>query len=433
VADIPETRFAKLATGAQVAYQAVGDGPVDIIVARSTMFPVELMWDEPHLARFLERLSTFSRHIWFDPRGFGASDGIAQSDGRLGESIVEDMVAVLDDLRCERAAVLGLSVPIPLLFAATHPERTTALVIADVWARIRRGEDFPYGFSDEEISRFGDEDFLWSRSPSLAADEPYRRWATRAFHLAAPPADRAWRNRFIFDADVRPALPAITVPTLAVINPRPMSAGCRWTAEQIAGARIVEVPGEDWHFFAGDPTPMLDAIEEFLTGRLPLADADRVLATVLFTDLVGSTAEVARLGDRRWKEVLAEHDRVVGAELERFRGRLVKTTGDGVLATFDGPGRAIRAGCAIRDALRRLGIEARAGLHSGEVELRGDDVGGIAVHIAARVATAASAGEVLVSRTVVDLVAGSGIRFEDRGEHELKGVPGTWRLFSVVT
>jgi class 3 adenylate cyclase len=435
VAAIPETRFAKLADGAQVAYQAVGDGPIDIIVARMPNFPVDLMWDEPHLARFLERLSTFSRHIWFDPRGIGASDGIALPEARIPESAVEDMVAVLDDLGCERAAVLGLLVSSAMLFAATHPERTNALVIADVQARARRAEDYPYGVWDEgELSRVSDEDALfWRHSPSLAADERFRLWASRAWRLAAKPADHPWRRAAILDMDVRAALPAISAPTLAVIKPaRRTAAGCRWAAEQIAGARIVEVPGEDLLFFAGDPAPVLDAIEEFLTGRLPLPDADRVLATVLFTDVVGSTEQAARLGDRRWKEVLAEHDRAVGAELERFRGRRVKSTGDGVLATFDGPGRAIRCSCAIRDAVRVLGIGVRAGLHTGEIELRGDeDVAGVAVHIGARVSALAGAGEVLVSSTVKDLVTGSGIEFEDRGERELKGVPGTWHLYAV--
>jgi class 3 adenylate cyclase len=234
--------------------------------------------------------------------------------------------------------------------------------------------------------------------------------------------------------DVRAALPAISAPTLAVIKPALRGApGCRWAAEQVAGARIVDVPGEDRLFFAGDQAPVLDAIEEFLTGRLPLPDPDRVLATVLFTDVVGSTAQAARLGDRRWKEVLAEHDRAVGAELERFRGRRVKSTGDGVLATFDGPGRAIRCACAVRDAVRSLGIEIRAGLHAGEIELRGDDVAGVAVHIGARVSALAGAGEVLVSSTVRDLVAGSGIEFTDRGQHELKGVHGNWHLYSTNT
>jgi class 3 adenylate cyclase len=433
VAALPETRFAKLADGAQVAYQAVGDGPIDIIVARTPTFPVDLMWDEPHLARFLERLSTFSRHIWFDPRGIGASDGIAQPEARLLESAVEDMVAVLDDLGCERAAVLGLGVSSAMLFAAAHPQRTAALVLADVVARVRRAEDYPYGVSDEELSRILDADPLLYPAPSLAADERFRLWASRAWRLAARPEDHPWRRAATLDMDVRAALPAISAPTLAVIKPAMRgAAGCRWAAEQVAGARIVEVPGEDRLFFAGDPAPVLDAIEEFLTGRLPLPDADRVLATVLFTDVVGSTAQAARLGDRRWKEVLAEHDRAVGAELERFRGRRVKSTGDGVLATFDGPGRAIRCACAIRDAVRVLGIGVRAGLHTGEIELRGDeDVAGVAVHIGARVSALAGAGEVLVSSTVKDLVAGSGIGFEDRGEHELRGVPDRWHLYSV--
>ena len=438
----PETRFAKLGSGARVAYQVVGEGSVDILVARSPVFPVDMMWDEPHLVRFLERLSSFSRHIWFDPRGIGSSDALPQSEGRLVESIVEDMVAVLDDVGCDTAAVLGLGVPAGILFAATHPERTRALVICDVTVRAPRADDYPQGQPDHELRRHEREGVdarleAIDVAPSLAQDEQFLRWFTRGFRLAASPADRAWRMRSTLEADLRPILSAVSAPTMAVIRTgsRAIAVGrharCRYTAEHISGAKITEIPGDDLLFFADDPNPMLDAIEEFLTGGLPTPSIDRVFATVLFTDLVGSTEQAARLGDRRWKELLAEHHRIVALTLERFRGTRIHSTGDGVLATFDGPGRAIRGAYAIRDAVRPLGLEVRAGLHAGEVDVLGDDIGGIAVHIGARVTAAAGPGEILVSRTVVDLVAGSGIQFKGRGERELRGVPGKWRLFSV--
>jgi class 3 adenylate cyclase len=438
----PKTRFAELGSGARVAYQVVGEGPVDILVSRAPVFPVDMMWDEPHLVRFLERLSSFSRHIWFDPRGVGASDALSQGEGRMVEPAIEDMVAVLDNVGCDTAAVLGLGVPTAIPFAATHPERTKALVLCDVSVRMRRDEDYPEGQPEHEVQRHEREgaDALMeaiSVAPSLAQDERFLDWFVRGFRLAANPADRAWRMRSTIEADLRPILPAVTAPTMAVIRSSSRSkavgryARCRYTAEHIPGAQITEIPGDDLLFFAGDPTPMLDAIEEYLTGHLPPPSLDRVFATVLFTDLVASTEHLARLGDRRWKQLLSEHHKIVALTLERFRGKKINSTGDGVLATFDGPGRAIRAASAIRDAVRLLGLEVRAGLHAGEVEVMGDEIGGIAVHIGARVVAAARPGEILVSRTVVDLVAGSGIQFQDRGDHELKGVPGRWQLFSV--
>jgi class 3 adenylate cyclase len=441
VAALPETRFAETPAG-RVAYQVVGDGPIDLLVARSPMFPVDMMWDEPHLVRFLERLSSFSRHIWFDPRGTGASDALTQSEDRLQENIVEDMVSVLDAAGCDRAALLGLGVPAPILFAATHPMRSRALVLCDVSVRWPRGPDYPEGISEDEVERHQREgvDALSeakSVAPSLAEDERFLRWCVRGFRLAVSPADRARRMRSTLEADLRPTLSAVTVPTVAVIRSGRRSraigrhARCRYTAEHISGARIAEIPGDDLLFFAGDPDPMLDAIEEFLTGRLPPPNLDRVFATVLYTDLVGSTGLAVRLGDRRWSELLAEHHRIVAFTLERFRGIRINSTGDGVLATFDGPGRAIRGAQAIRDAVRQLGLDTRAGLHAGEVEVMGADISGIAVHIGARVVAVAGPGEILVSSTVKDLVAGSNINFIERGEHELKGIPGAWQLFAV--
>lgn len=434
VTKVPETKFAQTAGDAHVAYQVVGNGPIDLLVVRTLHFPIDMMWEEPRLIRFLDRLSSFSRHIWFDPRGTGASDRITPEEGHLSESMVDDMVAVLDDLKCERVAVIGLGAPQALLFAAAHPQRTTALVLVEAPVVLRSCDDNPGGLTPKELETpLAEGPFsVGLLAPSLANDERFVSWFGRATRLMMTPADRPRRARASMLIDLRPTLSAIQAPTLVLAGTnRRMFAGQRLAAERIAGAKLIEIDSGDNLFFVGDTGPMLDSVEEFLTGRLPTPDVDRVLATVLLTDVVGSTEHAVRLGDRRWKELLATHDTIVSSELERFRGREIKSTGDGVLATFDGPGRAIRCALALRDALRPVSIEIRAGLHSGEIELRGEDVGGIAVHIAARVAGAAGVGEVLVSRTVCDLVAGSGIEFEDRGEHELKGVPGTWRLFAV--
>jgi class 3 adenylate cyclase len=439
VADVPETRYAKTAAGGYVAYQVVGDGSIDVVVTNPTVFPVDLMWDEPRLTYFLNRLSSFSRHIWFDPRGTGASDGIPHEEGRLTESMLDDVSAVLDEIGCEHAALLGLGVPSPLLFAATHPERTTAVVLVNTTARLRRADDYPQGVSEEQIDRLlasHDHPFYGpertSLAPSLVDDLRFQRWLARAGRLTYPPEERLWRLRNIYDIDLRDALPAIRAPTLVVSRrDRGIAEQTRFLADQIEGAKYVELAGADVLAFAGDADGVLDAIEEFLTGQLAQPRSDRVLATVLFTDLVDSTPRVARMGDRRWRELIITHDALVKEELDRYRGRAVRFTGDGVLATFDGPGRAIRCAFAIRNALQALGLEVRAGLHTGEIELTGDDVAGIAVHTAQRVATHARPNEVLVSRTVADLLAGSDFKFDDKGEHSLKGVPGIWQLFSV--
>jgi class 3 adenylate cyclase len=433
-----ETRYAQTVDGTHIAYQVVGEGPIDVLVATGNHFPIDMMWEEPHLVRFLERMSTFSRHIWFDPRGTGASDRITPDEGRLAESMVDDMVAVLDAVGSERTAIMGLQAPQPLLFAATHPARTRALVLVDVPVVVRQCDDNPGGLTKEEIdgrvAAAGTMFPLELMAPSLVNDRRFATWYRRASRLVMTPADQSWRAAATLLLDLRPTLSAIQAPTLVVAGTQRRMAGAqRIVAERVAGATLIEFDHADLLFFVGDTGLWLDTVEEFLTGQLTTRDVDRVLATVLFTDVVGSTEQAARLGDRRWTELLATHDTIVRSELERFRGREVKSTGDGVLATFDGPGRAIRCAQSVRDALLPFGIEIRAGLHSGEIELRGTDVGGIAVHIGARVAAAAEAGEVLVSRTVCDLVSGSGIEFVDRGEHELKGVPGSWKLFSVVS
>jgi class 3 adenylate cyclase len=437
VTDVPETRFAETRLG-RIAYQIVGDGSTDLVVYSSMLFPIDLMWDEPTLARFVERLSSFSRAIWFDPRGRGASDPLPASEDRLTESVVDDTVALIDPLGCEHVAVLGLGTPASIHFAASHPERTKALVLFNTTARMHPADGYSQGGPTElwlqEIRRgWGTGFSLDIIAPSLASDVRLRRWLARSERLTCTADEAFRRSRAASEVDLRPLLPSISVPTLILYRQQtPTAAQARYVADHIVGAKVVELPGDDFLFFTGDTGPMLDATEEFLTGQLPTHHTDRVLATLLFTDIVGSTSQAARLGDRRWKELLAAHDKLLRAEVERFRGRLVKSTGDGILATFDGPGRAIRCATAILDSVRPLGIEV-AGLHTGEIELHGDDIGGISVHIGQRVSALAAPGEVLVSRTVTDLVAGSETQFEDRGEHELKGVPGVWRLFAVAS
>jgi class 3 adenylate cyclase len=434
----PETVYAKT-RGGRIGYQTVGTGPPDVL-ASMPLIPVDLMWDEPNLVRFLNGLSSFSRHIWFDPRGVGSSDAIAPIEGRLVESDVDDMMAVLDELGCERVVVLGGIAPPALQFAATHPERTSALLLINPYARFRRSDDYPQGLSDDEIAalevtfrdQWGTGAALSAFAPSVAGDARFARWLARCERLSQPPQDAYARVRAAVEVDVRHLLGSIRVPTMVVVRAawRGREAG-RYVAEHINGARYVELPGEDQFFFVGDTAPLLDAIEEFVTGRLSSQDVDRVLASVLFTDIVRSTDQVAGMGDRRWSELLATHDGLTRAELERFRGREITSTGDGFLATFDGPGRAVRCACAIRDAVRAIGVSVRAGIHAGEIELRGDDIRGIAVHIAQRVQALAQPDEVLVSRTVADLVGGSGIAFADRGTHALKGIPDPWQLFAV--
>jgi class 3 adenylate cyclase len=436
VAEVPETRFAKTPAG-RIAYQVVGDGPLDVLVTHAPFFPIDLMSDEPSLVRFLDRLSSFCRHVWLDPRGRGASDPLPHVEERFAEAIADDMLALVDHLGWEQVALVGDIGAPQILFAASHPERTKALVLVNAGARVALPRGFLQGTTSERLEQWRDQ---WGTgaslervAPSMAGDVRLRRWLGRSQRLVCTADESFWRSQAAAATDMRPALPSVQAPTLFVCRQGlPAAAMAREDAEQILGAKVVELPGEDRLFFVGDAGPMLDAIEEFLTGQLPPHHSDGVLVTVLFTDIVGSTEHAARVGDRQWKEVLATHDALLGGEIERFRGRMVKSIGDGVLATFDGPGRAIRCACAIRESVRSLGIDLRAGLHTGEIELRGDDVAGVAVHIGARVSALASAGEVLVSSTVKDLVAGSGIEFEDRGDHQLKGVSGTSHLYSVV-
>ncbi len=428
-----------------IAYQVVGEGPLDLVFVSGWVSNLDLMWEDPSYARFLRRLASFSRLILFDKRGTGLSDRVPETDLPTLEARMDDVRAVLDAAGAERAALLGHSEggPMCLLFAATYPERTNALVLIGTYARRLIGEGYPFGATPEAYDAFlaeiadgwGGPVGLEVRAPSLADDERFRTWWSDYLRMSASPGAALALTRMNGQIDVRPALRTIEVPTLVVHRSGDRALpveGARYIAERIRDVRLVELPGDDHLPFVGDQDAILDEIEEFLTGARRGAESDRVLATVLFTDIVGSTERAVELGDRDWRDLLDSHHVLVRRELERWRGTELATAGDGFLATFDGPARAIRCACGVRDAVRGLGLEIRAGLHTGECEVRGDTIAGIAVHIGARVAALAAAGEVLVSSTVKDLVAGSGIEFDERGEHDLKGVPGRWQLYSVA-
>jgi pimeloyl-ACP methyl ester carboxylesterase len=443
--EVPETRYAR-SGDVHIAYQVFGDAPRDLILNHGFVSNIEVFWEEPSCARFLERLARFARVIVFDKRGTGLSDRVPVAELPTLEQRIDDVRAVMDAVGSERAALYGYSEggPMCALFAATYPERTSALIMEGTYARRLWAPDYPWGTSAEQAEALLDEIRtgwgrplgLARRAPSLVNDRRFNDWWARYLRLSASPAAALALTRMNLQIDIRSVLPSIRVPTLILhrTGDRSFADGsARFMADSIAGARFVELPGIDhlpWVSESVDAT--LEAIEEFVTGVRPAIERDRVLATVMFTDIVGSTDHLAGLGDRRWRDVLEDHFRLARSEIARHRGREVKTTGDGLLATFDGPARAIRCASAIRDATRRLGIEIRAGLHTGEIEILDRDIGGIAVHTGARVAAEAGPGEVLVSSTVKDLVAGSGIEFGDRGAHILKGVPGEWRLFRVI-
>ena len=439
----PETRYARSEEG-HVGYQIVGDSPLDLVFIPSWVSNVDAMWEEPSLARFLRRLATFSRLLCFDKRGTGVSDPVPLAALPTLEEWMDDVRTVMDAAGSKRAALLGQREggQMAMLFAATYPERTSALILVDTSARAIRDVDYPWGLPPDRVPRLlqrVEDDWgtglnLDIIAPSVAHDERFRRWYARYERLAMGPRAATTTYAAYLERDLRGVLRSIRVPTLVLhrVGDRHIRLGHgRYLAEHIPGAKCVELPGEDHLFHVGVTEAMLGEIEEFLTGVRPLPESDRVLATVLFTDIVTSTERSAQVGDRRWKDLLDQHDSLIRPELERHRGRLVKNTGDGILATFDGPARAIRCAQAIAASMKSLGIEVRAGLHTGEVELRGDDVTGIGVNIAARVMDAAGPGEVVVSSTVKDLVAGSGLRFADRSTHDLRGVPGEWRLFAV--
>src|SRR3954452_1085277 len=440
----PRTRYARSGE-LSIAYQVVGDKPFDLIWVPGWISNVEESWEVPEYAHFLHRLASFSRLILFDKRGTGLSDRVYNDRLPTLEQRMDDVRAVLDAVGSERAAVVGASEGgnLSMLFAATHPERVHALVLVGVYAKRVWSPDYPWAPTPEQreqdtqlIEReWAGEMDVSQLAPSAAADPALMRRITTFFRRSASPSAAVALNRMNAAIDTRSVLPTIRVPTLVLqrAGDREVQAEEeRWIASQIPDAKYVELAGDNHLPWLGDKDALLDEVEEFLTGIRSGPDPDRILATVLFTDIVGSTERAAALGDRRWRELLAAHHATVRHHLEHWRGQEIDTAGDGFLASFDGPARAIRCACAIRDQVGIHGLEIRARVHTGECERVGAKLAGLAVHTGARVTALAGPGDVLVSRTVKDLVAGSGIEFESRGVHVLKGVPGEWHLFAVA-
>ena len=459
---MPKTRWATTVDGASIAYQVLGEGDQTIVVIHPWASHLEVYWEQPRFARFMRRLASDLRVVHMDKRGWGMSDRIfGTPDVSL---LMDDVRAVMDASGTERAAVLGWGgtggAPLAALFAATYPERTLALLL-DGQLHERWSEDHPEGVTDEEEDAWdaafapiwGDDDHAVECAQWCFGDRPedcpvddqtFLRWWTKMMRYSSTPSSMVAFSRMWHVTDIRPALPTIHVPTAVICKTGAPETGtgrvtedqrdwARFNTEHIPGARLVEVPGMAHVIWIEDPEPYVSALEHFLASvRDEQAELDRMLATVLFTDIVGSTDKACELGDRRWTELLERHNQVLRAMLARYRGTGVSTAGDGLLATFDGPARAVMCAHAICEAVKPLGLEVRAGCHTGEIELMGADVGGIAVHIGARVAALAGPSEVLVSSTVKDLVAGSGLVFEDRGKHELKGVPEKWHLYRVA-
>lgn len=440
----PETRYVRSDEGLYIAYQVVGDGPRDIALLASDV-AIDTIWEDAAFVAVARRLERLGRLVLMDFRGFGSSDPVPLGALPTPESWLDDLRLVLDAIGSERAHLIGNNAAgtMAALFAATHPNRTASLTLIDSYAKGIRSEDYPLAPPQHVVDSYVEwvRDFRGSREfgafevPSRADDDEYLDWSARARRLTMSPSGLASTVAWAARLDIRAALPSVQAPTLVIHSPENrlfrIDAG-HYLAEHIPGARFVERKGRDVYFHSfTEAAEVLDHIEEFLTGEPPVIESDRAFATILFTDVVGSTDALAAVGDQQWKQLLDRHDHLVDRHLTQYRGRKVASTGDGVLATFDGPARAVRCAEAIIAAVRPLGIELRAGLHAGEVEVRGRDIGGIAVHIGQRVSAMAGPGEVLVSRTVTDLVAGSGLEFEDRGEHELKGVPGSWQLYAV--
>ena len=438
----PETRYVK-SGDVHIAYQVIGSGPIDLVFVPGFVSHLELLWEDPDQARFYKRLSSFCRLILFDKRGTGMSDRVTAIAGL--EQRMDDVRAVIDAVGAERIALMGVSEggPMSTLFAATYPERTSALItygtiVKGVWS-----EDYPWEptraqyeawfkvISDE----WPDPGTISSRAPSMVDDEVFKRRLTRYLRMGASPGAVINLFRMNMEIDVRHIFPAIHVPTLVLHRAGDRAlpiAVSEYLAAQIPAARLVALEGSDHLWWIGDSDAIVDEVQDFLTGERREPESDRVLATVMFTDIVGSTEHAVRIGDARWHDLIEAHDALVKRLIEQFRGRAVRSTGDGYMATFDGPARAVRCARAISRAVPQLGVSIRAGLHTGEIELIGADIGGVAVHTAARVASSAEANEVLVSHTVRDLVSGSGLHFRDRGVHTLKGVPGEWRLYGVA-
>ena len=439
----PETQYARIGD-IHIGYQTIGEGPIDLVLLDQWFSNVDALWFFAPLAQFVERLSSFARVILLDKRGTGVSDPIALGSLPTLETWMDDIRVVMDAVASERAAFLtGLGASyLSLLFAATFPARVESLILVDGVARLTGTDDYFPELSRTLIeadvepirSAWGHGGFLRAMAPAAYRDPGLVRSFARYERLSASPTTAFAVGRVLYESDVRHVLPAIRVPTLVVTHAASAHARprlSRYLAEHIPGARHLELPGSENLMWAGDQDRLVEEIQEFLTGVRPAPETERVLATVLFTDIVGSTERAQALGDHAWRQLLERHYGIAREHLGRFRGREVVTTGDGLLATFDGPARAIRCAQAIVTTVAALGLEVRAGLHTGEIELAGSDVRGIAVHIGSRISALAGAGEVLVSSTVKDLVVGSGIGFDDRGVHALKGVPDAWHLYAV--
>ncbi|TFH19489.1 MAG: adenylate/guanylate cyclase domain-containing protein [Myxococcales bacterium] len=439
----PETRYAK-SSGLHIAYMTVGDGPIDLVMVPGFTSHLECLWEQPRAAALWHRLAAFARLIIIDKRGTGLSDRVPEDQLPTLEQRMDDLRAVMDAAGSERAALLGFweGGPMCTLFAATYPERTRALILFAAPAAFRQSEDYPWALTDEEhedVVRSMSEN--WGQglvyaglAPSVAGDEAMMRWFGRIERMGASPGAVIALWRMNKEIDIRHVLPSVHVPTLLLHrreDPAVPLDVSRYIARRIEGARLVELDGKDHLPWVGDTESLAAEIRSFLTGTREEVYIDRILATILFVDIVGSTEQAVELGDSRWRRLLDEFYTMSAGVLEQHRGRRVNTTGDGFLASFDGPARAIRCAQALVEQCRPLGLHVRAGLHTGECELRGEDLGGIAVHIGSRVADLAPSDGVLVSGTVKDLVAGSGIAFDARGQAELKGLDGTWKIYQV--
>jgi pimeloyl-ACP methyl ester carboxylesterase len=441
----PQTRFA-LSGDVNIAYQVIGDGPIDLVFVMGWISNIDEFWTEPSFARFLERLAKFSRLIVFDKRGTGLSDRVDDKHLPTIEQRMDDVRAVMDAAGSQKAALLGISEggPMSLVFAATYPERTHCVITFGSYARPIPGPEHPWGRTAAQLEGlYADIQANWGRHPvgldarfpSRAKDEAFRQWWTRYLVKSVTPRAAIALTKMNMEIDIRSALPAISVPALIMhrTGDRALPVECsRFMAKHIRGAKLVEFPGDDHTPWTTDMERIVAEMETFITGTRPVEEADRVLATVMFADIVDSTSRAAAIGDRAWTRELEQFYGIARRQLERFRGREIDTAGDGYFATFDGPARAVRCAQTLTKEVAQLGLTIRAGLHTGEVEVLGDKVGGIAVHIGARVASHAAPGEVVVSNTVKDLVAGSGLQFEDRGVRPLKGVPGEWRLYRAA-
>ncbi|HUE32480.1 MAG TPA: adenylate/guanylate cyclase domain-containing protein, partial [Mycobacterium sp.] len=443
----PRTRYASCGE-TDIAYQVFGDGPVDLLVLPGPLIPIDSVDMEPSMYRFHRRLASFARVIRFDQRGIGLSSRVPSLDMLGPKFWAQDAIAVMDAVGCERATILapGFTSLTGLVLAADYPQRVDNLVLINGAARTLSAPDYPMGAevgASDPFTTIGIEpdavergfDVLGIIAPSVANDDAFRSWWDMAGNRAASPSMARAFIKKIREADVRDTLERIAVPTLILHRDNPRFSPveqAHYLAERIAGSRLVELAGEDAVYWVGDTGPMLDEIEEFITGVRGASESERLLTTIVFTDIVGSTERAALLGDDRWHDLLDRHDSIVRHELQRFGGHEVNTAGDGFVATFSSPSAALACADEILEAVRVLGIEVRVGIHAGEVEVRGADVAGMAVHIAARVAAQAGPSEVLVSSTVRDIVTGSRHRFADRGEYALKGVPGQWRLCALV-